>query len=379
MLRLTENRLPRVRLIGEVPVKLWGLKLDEWQTRTWKKLGADDVATDGDFLVGSDWILSPALAKNLLAQPGAALIVKEKALDQERVAAIHFDSADRASENADLVNAVNPDWEALKAAGLTPGYMTDFVGDYDQALRKREAPYAMSLFSSTPAEVERRLFKGSYKGVTDLVTKYAWPEPALHVTRLCANLRLTPNMVTTASLALVVLAFYYFWIGAWIPGILAGWAMTFLDTVDGKLARTTMTYSAWGNIYDHGIDLIHPPFWYGAIYVGLLATGVSHPWLLPALIVILAGYVVGRITEGIFLRAFGFHIHVWRPVDAFMREITARRNPNLLIFMLLTLVGSPLWGFILVAAWTAICVPFHIVRLGQAYASAAPVKSFMDT
>lgn len=375
----TELRSPRVRLIGEVPVKLWGLTVEEWQKRVWKKLGADEVSEEGEFLIGSDWVLSPALAKNLLAQPGAALIVKDRALDQERIAAIHFGDEDQASAGAELVNSINPDWEALKAAGLTPGYMADFVGDYDKALRKREAPYAMSLFSSTPAEIERRLFKGSYKGVTDLVTKYAWPEPALHVTRLCANLRLTPNMVTTASLLLVVLAFYFFWIGAWIPGIVAGWAMTFLDTVDGKLARTTMTYSPWGNIYDHGIDLIHPPFWYGAIYVGLLATGVTHPWLLPALIVILVGYVVGRVTEGIFLRAFDFHIHVWRPMDAFMREITARRNPNLLIFMVLTLLGMPLWGFILVAVWTVICVPFHIVRLIQAFASDTAVKSFMDT
>ena len=155
--------------------------------------------------------------------------------------------------------------------------------------------------------------------------------------------------------------------------------MTFLDTVDGKLARTTMTYSAWGNIYDHGIDLIHPPFWYWAMYTGLLANGVSHPWLFPALIVILVGYVLGRVTEGIFMRRYGFHIHVWRPVDAFMREITARRNPNLLIFMICTLFGAPLWGVILVAAWTLICVPFHMVRLAQAFVAKAPITSFMDS
>jgi len=372
-----QDTLVNVRLVGELPVKLWGLTLDQWQRRTWKKLGADGVTNDGTFCVGTDWVLSPALAKSLLATPGAVLIVKEDGLSQERVAVVHAVSGS-AENPAELINKVDPDWDALRQAGFTPGYMDDFVGDYDKALRKREAPYALSLFQNTPAQVERRLFKGSYKGVTDLVTKYAWPEPALHVTRLCANLRLTPNMVTTASLALVCLAFYYFWIGAWIPGIIAGWAMTFLDTVDGKLARTTMTYSAWGNIYDHGIDLIHPPFWYWAIYTGLLATGATHPWLLPALIIILIGYVVGRITEGIFMRLYGFHIHVWQPVDALMREITARRNPNLLIFMVLTIFGAPVWGVILVAVWTIICVPFHIVRLLQAMSSKASITSFMD-
>ncbi|MEO1323873.1 MAG: CDP-alcohol phosphatidyltransferase family protein, partial [Pseudomonadota bacterium] len=269
---VSQSNAINVRLVGELPVKLWGLSLDQWQRRTWKKLGAQGVTDDGTFCVGADWVLSPALAKSLLAKPGAALVVKDAGLEQERISIVHA-PVDAADACAELVNTRNPDWSALEALGLTPGYMEDFVGDYDKALRKKEAPYALSLFQNTPAQVERRLFKGAYKGVTDLVTKYAWPELALHVTRLCANLRLTPNMVTTASLALVCLAFYYFWIGAWIPGILAGWAMTFLDTVDGKLARTTMTYSAWGNIYDHGIDLIHPPFWYWAIYTGLIATG----------------------------------------------------------------------------------------------------------
>ncbi|MEM1087633.1 MAG: CDP-alcohol phosphatidyltransferase family protein, partial [Pseudomonadota bacterium] len=281
-----QSNTPSVRLVGELPVKLWGLSLDQWQRRTWKKLGASEVSPEGRFCIGSDWVLSPALAKKLLTTPGAVLIVKDDGLDQERIAAVHT-SGVTFDDSASLVNTLNPDWDTLKKTGFMPGYMEDFVGDYDKALRKREAPYALSLFQATPAQIERRLFKGSYKGVTDLVTKYVWPEPALHVTRLCATLRLTPNMVTTASLVLVCLAFYYFWTGAWVPGIIAGWAMTFLDTVDGKLARTTMTYSAWGNIYDHGIDLIHPPFWYWAIYMGLITSGADHRWLLPSLIIIL--------------------------------------------------------------------------------------------
>ena len=45
--------------------------------------------------------------------------------------------------------------------------------------------------------------------------------------------------------------------------------MTFLDTVDGKLARVTITSTKLGNVFDHGIDLIHPPFWYLAWGMGL--------------------------------------------------------------------------------------------------------------
>jgi phosphatidylglycerophosphate synthase len=146
------------------------------------------------------------------------------------------------------------------------------------------------------------------------------------------------------------------------------WAMTFLDTVDGKLARVTLTSSAWGNIYDHGIDLIHPPFWWWAWYVGVLPTTTHHiaPWLAPALWVILAGYLVGRMFEGLFVLMFKFETHVWQPIDFFFRTITARRNPNLAILTVATLLDRPDIGFVAVAAWTVVCLVFHLVRLIQA-------------
>ena len=52
-------------------------------------------------------------------------------------------------------------------------------------------------------------------------------------------------------------------------GIAAGFGFMVLDTVDGKLARCTGQSSKWGNIFDHGVDLIHPPFWWWAWAEGL--------------------------------------------------------------------------------------------------------------
>jgi hypothetical protein len=78
------------------------------------------------------------------------------------------------------------------------------------------------------------------------------------------------------------------------------------------------------------------------------------------------------------MRRFGFHSHVWRPIDSFMRTITARRNPNLLIFMIAALIGFAETGFLLVALWTVICFIFHGVRLLQALLTSRPVTSWME-
>ena len=97
--------------------------------------------------------------------------------------------------------------------------------------------------------------------MTDLLTKYLWPEWALVLTRLAARAHISPNMVTSAAALLCILAAVAFWNGRYWLGMGLGLGFMVLDTVDGKLARCTITSSRWGNLFDHGTDLIHPPFW----------------------------------------------------------------------------------------------------------------------
>ena len=109
-----------------------------------------------------------------------------------------------------------------------------------------------------------------------------------------------------------------------------------LDTVDGKLARCTGASSKWGNVFDHGIDLVHPPFWWWAWLHGLAAYGrpLEPVYATMVLWAIVGGYVAQRIIEGIFIKRFdGMEIHVWRPLDSQFRLITARRNPNMVILV----------------------------------------------
>lgn len=369
-----------VRLLGEVQVRLWGLELREWQRRAWQKAGAvsvDDPAAR--LLVGTEWILSPALQRGLLATPGAALIVADSADAAPRLAALHLHEGAEAAAYQSLIGQTDFDEDVLRAAGFNPGGIDDFADSYDSTLRKREAPYALSMRVETLSKVEKRLFQGAYKGVTDIVTKYVWPLPAFHATRAAAALHISPNTVTTISLLMVIVAFWQFWDGAWAWGIAAAWAMTFLDTVDGKLARTTMSYTKLGGLYDHGIDLIHPPFWYWAIWHGLEHEigGPGQAMLDVSLMVILISYVLNRVEEGIFMHTFGFHIHVWKRIDSIAREITARRNPNMVIFMLAVMIGAPGWGFVAVAVWTVAWLVFHGYRLYQSLRLPTPPTSWL--
>ena len=249
-------------------------------------------------------------------------------------------------------------------------------------LRKRDRPFVLPLDPADPVPVERAAYDASYKGVTDVLTLYLWRKAAFYLTRWAALAGMTPNQVTLIGAALCVATFFFWMYGLYWLGVATAFGFMVLDTVDGKLARCTGQSSHWGNIFDHGLDLVHPPFWWWAWAEGLNYHGDPFEPVYEALIIlaIVIGYVVQRVTEGIFMRKYGMHIHVWRPVDSKFRLITARRNPNMVILVFSLLIGRPDMGLELVALWTLISLIFHAVRLAQANAAAErsrPVASWL--
>jgi phosphatidylglycerophosphate synthase len=329
-----------------------------------------DSAHDADVIIRGDHIYGASVFNALVkAAPGTVLV---DATGQALGARVDAESRGWAAALLDT---------EVPGSGLPRGAAAidaaTLAGGHNILLRKKQAPLLIP--ATCRRTVEQALFDDSYKGVTDLVTKHVWPPLALPATRWCALRGMTPNQVTMVSAVLVGVAFWLFWNGHFALGIAAAWTMTFLDTVDGKLARVTLQSSPFGNIFDHGIDLIHPPFWYWAWSVGLAASGMALDdggWTLGIIVV---GYVLQRIEEGVFKYMFAMQIHVWRRFDSLFRQITARRNPNLLILMAATILGAPREGMIAVAVWTALCLLIHLVRIGQAVAArrAGPLTSWL--
>ena len=260
---------------------------------------------------------------------------------------------------------------ALEAGKTIDGYASiaaETAELENKALRKRERPFVLPLDPNDPEPVERAAYDGAYKGVTDALTLYLWRKPAFYLTRWAARAGLTPNFITLIGAILCVLAFYLFWHGQYWLGVASGVIFMVLDTVDGKLARCTGASSKWGNVFDHGIDLVHPPFWWWAWLHGLAAYGkpLEPVYATMVLWVIIGAYVAQRVIEGISIQRFGgMEIHVWRQLDSRFRLITARRNPNMEILAAARLFRRPDTGLVLVAWWTLISLIFHAVRLAQ--------------
>ena len=361
--------------VGENPVRVFGLDAGDRARRLAANAGFECAdkppASGGVLLANLDYAWDPALLKLIGSRPGSALV------SDGRTVLAHVEAGGMA--------------EAVERAMLGDGGPVEGIEQVDaesakvtsDELRKRERPFVLPLRPDTAGQVERAAYDASYKGVTDALTLYLWRKPAFHLTRWAAEAGLTPNAITGVGALLCLLAFFYFWFGNYWLGVLAGFIFMVLDTVDGKLARCTGSSSRWGNILDHGIDLIHPPFWYWAWAHGLAGYGrplepVYETMLLAAIVI---GYIAQRVIEGIFIARFGMHIHVWRPVDSRFRLITARRNPNMVILVVALLFRRPDTGLELVGAWTILSLIFHMVRLAQAEMRAwrgQPVVSWLQ-
>lgn len=373
---------PRAATIGDNPTRLWGMTSAERLRRQCVRNGVPDIrAWDGadgasaHLLLSSDWVFDEVLVRDLSKAPGTILVEGQ---NREPVAA-HVAAEDAAAVATMLASSrIVPDDLAARLRVVT---VEELSSTYNHQLRKKEVPFLLRLTPEAVGRIEQRMFAGSYKGVTDVVTKYVWPLPARHVTKWCALAGLSPNMVTSIGAVLMLAALWLFWQGEYLPGLVCGWIMTFLDTVDGKLARVTLTSSKWGNVFDHGIDLVHPPFWWWAWVLGLPAAGLSMPGGAElAIAIIWIGYVSQRLQEGFYIRKFKIDMHTWRPFDGFFRLITARRNPNLVILTIATMMGRPDIGMGLVIVWIVACFAVHMAQIVQAWqaSKAGPIRSHLS-
>lgn len=356
-------------LVGQSPIKLWGIDGRERLRRQLRALGvtqildkAADAATASQvLLLRVDHVYDDRTLRELVA--AKPLLLSSSAAGVVVAARVGADLAERALAvvSGELAPGVLPELARETPASLSPSML--------DAQKKAVAPLVLPVRPEHQKTIERYLFDGAYKGTTDLVTKWLWPPLARRVTHLCTRFGIVPNAVTSVSLALAIVVILLFAQGFLGPGLCLAWTMTFLDTVDGKLARVTVTSTRFGHYFDHLIDLIHPPLWYIAWGAGI-TNAEEFASMRGMLILLLAGYIAGRLLEGAFKQLLaGFTMFVWRPFDSYFRLILARRNPSLLLLTAGWLLGDAHGGLVAVVGWTLLSSVILGARVLQAFAT----------
>ena len=362
-------------ILGQSGVSLWGLASHERLARQLARIDGVELSPEAPgslpgqaLLVRADYLFEPRTLHGLLQRGGVLM-------DGDAPAAAAVEASKAQAAEALLRGEADSAADGLPRLGAAD--LAAFEGD----LRLATPPLLERITPERASALEDRLYGASYKGITDFVTKWWWPVPAKAVVRACANQRISPNAVTLAGFLLMLATCWLFFKGWLWAGLLPAWLMTFLDTVDGKLARVTVQSSQAGHWLDHGMDIIHPPFWYWLW--GLSLTPLEPVWGLgfdALLTLTVGGYLAGRLIEAAFHALGSASLFAWRPFDAYFRLFTARRNPCLVILTLCLLAGAPVAGFALVALWTALSSLVLLARLGIATGSRikhGPLQSWL--
>jgi phosphatidylglycerophosphate synthase len=272
--------------------------------------------------------------------------------------------------------AAGPDLVAVAEHAIDSGAARDFSdSDFDPyltMLRRVLPPYLFRVADAASRDrVERFLFWSNYKGSTDFLTKYVYPPFVWAMVRPLARWRVHPNWVTALDYVATFAAVPFFLVGNWVPGMALAYLMSVLDSVDGKLARLTYTSSRFGEILDHGLDIVHPPIWYLAWGYSLGGGDLSSPTFRASLWMF-GFYVADRIVTGIFKGRTGRSIHGFTPLDEKVRTFISRRNVNLALFTVALLLDWALPGlraaeltFYFIVLWQAACLVWHAQRVVQ--------------
>ena len=374
-------------IINTCDVTLWGVTQQQRIRKVLARVGEFEecvdlkqlAANEKILLLRADYLYEANVLKKLIAQQNALLV---SSCDKKSPAAAWVEASLISEATARLLKQ-SEDVSNLISI-VTPQELT---GGYDPRLRKYDLAHVVEVTQQDKQVIENYLYDKSYKGITDLVTKWWWPLPARWFVRKCANMSITPNMVTGFGWLLTIFCGFAFYHGEFLIGLVAAWIMTFLDTVDGKLARVTLQSSKIGHVMDHGLDIVHPPIWYWCWLMGLEINEITFlNMTLPSMNwmwILFAAYVGGRVFEGLFQLFFNdISIFCWKPIDSFHRLITARRNPCMIMLTLSLIVVDAELGFMWVVAWSVLSTILLAIRFSYACIVrllSGPLESWIET
>jgi phosphatidylglycerophosphate synthase len=253
----------------------------------------------------------------------------------------------------------HPEWEpagTLLRAALEGGAALVPVGSlptYAEG-RRRDVPFvwAKPAVAGGRVEAEQQLLAAAQKGCLDWPARFLHPPIENALVRLLWPTPVTPNMVTLATALLGLVALALLATGALLPGLLLILVIGPLDGVDGKLARTRVEYSRWGDL-EHVLDKLLEYGWFAAF--GWWFAGTGHglaAWLVAGGIILFA--LLEALHGEIFRRITGRQLDDWDVFERRFRLVAGRRNTFFWTLLPFGLAGLWWQGFLVILAYATV-------------------------
>ncbi|RLB09954.1 MAG: hypothetical protein DRG27_03855 [Deltaproteobacteria bacterium] len=240
----------------------------------------------------------------------------------------------------------------------------DDIESYSLEMRGEVKPYVVHVQDRRSAkQATWILIKSMQKKVMDLPAEYLDPLFEDHLTALLCNTPITPNMVTIFSFIVATVIAFLFYQGYFVIGAFCTYIVEILDGVDGKLARTKLEFSRFGE-YECVVDYFYENLWYISLGLGLKKIYHGNLPLFLSGIMVLCD-TLDNIIYTLSMKWFNKNLDLFSPFDMRFRKIAGRRNIYCFMFMIGFSLGYYLQTFIATSIWAFITVVVHTIRLIQ--------------
>ena len=371
------------------PLTVGGRPVLERQIRQVRLAGAVRVIVVGGPLAGVEAVPTPDAAAALIAEDDLVLVLTPGLVADERIVAATVAAApavaifaDRGVERIDAASlfagvAAYPgalvrrviaelgDWDLhatlLRAAAGQGVARVDLSAmDLYAPARRRVVPLVWSVPATTTeaAAATTSVIRAAQKGCLDWPARFIHPPIEDGLVRLLGPTPITPNMVTLFVAAISLAAGIAFALGWLWTGLILALVSGPLDGVDGKLARSRLEFSRWGDL-EHVLDKIAEYGWYLALAGHFAVTRGEAPWLIAALIIVVA---LAEALSGEFYRRFtGTQLDDAGDFERRFRLISGRRNTY--FWTLIPFAAAGLWyaGFAMIAVYAV--ATFFVMQL----------------
>lgn len=300
---------------------------------------------------------------------GPVLLIEAGLIADERLLAAFLAEVQSRSWSRGPAVAVGPDGTPGGLAWLPAGLAAP---DWAQIRREAE-PVDLSGVDTYSPERRRRvpllwqrpedaasarkaasaLLAAAQKGCLDWPARFVHPPIENAAVRLLWPTPITPNMISVLAFLLGLYAAWCFATGALWVGLLIALAVGPIDGIDGKLARSRMEFSPWGDL-EHVGDKIVEYAWFAGLAAAL---GTGTAWALAALIVCTA--LAEALLGEFYRRVTGAQMDDAGPFERAYRLVSGRRNT--FFWSLLPFAWFDAWNAGLVAIAVYAAVNFFIM------------------
>lgn len=188
--------------------------------------------------------------------------------------------------------------------------------------RRRHVPlmWERPTDAASGRKAANQLLAAAQKGCLDWPARFIHPPVENAAVRLLWSTPITPNMISVLAFLLGLYAAWSFATGALWTGLLLALIVGPIDGIDGKLARSRMEFSRWGDL-EHVGDKIVEYAWIAGLAA---AIGTGAAWALAALITATA---LAEALQGEFYRRItGAQLDDAGPFERTYRLVSGRRN-----------------------------------------------------